>query len=75
MPKFWQFDRFACEYFEEFSNPRFQQGSVQQRYSLLFQFTVTILYEMAHVVLMKKSEAYLIPKVAIGFVNETEPLY
>jgi hypothetical protein len=73
--KFWQFNRFAREYFEEFSSPRFQQGSVQQRHRLLLQFTVTVLHEMARIVLMKKSEAYLIPRVAIGFVDEPESLY
>jgi hypothetical protein len=53
-PRFWIYNYFARDYFEEFASSRFRHGSVQQRHRLLFQFATTLLHELAHVMLRKR---------------------
>lgn len=55
-PRFWIYNFFASDYFEEFASSRFRHISVQQRHRLLFQFTITLLHELAHVMLRKRRQ-------------------
>ncbi len=74
-PSTWIYNFFSRDYFEEFTSSRFRHGSVQQRHRLLFLFTVTLLHELAHVMLRKKRAHDAVRQVMMRSLINPEPLF
>jgi hypothetical protein len=75
IPKFWIYNFFSRQYFNEFASSRFKSTSAQMRHRLLFQFAMTLLHEFAHVVCRKRRESELIELERQGIKTFPEPLY
>lgn len=75
MAPFWIYNLFNREYFDESASSRFSHGSVQQRHRLLFHFAMTLLHELAHVVLRKRRQNDLVRHVRMGSLMDPEPLF